>query len=67
MQEQVALLLEKARKFNYTKYRDALYRDGQLTQAEKTHLNIVGKIIENRIAVLKSQREQIMQALGGKK
>jgi hypothetical protein len=67
MQEQVSLLLEKARKFNYTKYRDALYRDGQLTQAEKTHLNIVGKIIENRIAVLKSQREQIMQALGGKK
>lgn len=67
MQEQVALLLEKARKFNYTKFRDALYRDGQLTQAEKTHLNIVGKIIENRIDVLKSQREQIMQALGGKK
>jgi len=38
-----------------------------LTQAEKTHLNIVSKIIENRIKILESQSDQLMKALGGTK
>ena len=67
MQQQIAELLDKAREFNFTNYRDRLYRDGQLTQAEKTHLNIVGKIIENRVEVLGKQREQLLKALGGSK
>lgn len=65
MQKQIADLLLKARKFNFTKYRDRLYRDGEMTQAEKTHLNIVSKIVENRIEILGSQREQLIKALGG--
>jgi len=67
MQQQVFRLLEKAREFNFTRYRDRLYRDGQLTDGEKTHLNIVTTIIENRIDVLQNQREQIVRALGGNK
>jgi len=67
MQKQIADLLLRARQFNFTKYRDRLYRDGELSQSEKTHLNIVAKIIENRIEVLGSQREQLIKALGGNK
>ena len=67
MQQQVFRLLEKAREFNFTNYRDRLYRDGQLTDGEKTHLNIVATIIENRVEVLQNQREQIVRALGGNK
>ena len=67
MQQQIVELLDKARKFNFTQYRDRLYRDGQLTDGEKTHLEIVSTIIKNRVESLKNQREQILRALGGNK
>jgi len=67
MQQQVFQLLEKARKFSFTRYRNRLYSDGSLSTAEKTHLNIVSTIVENRIDILQNQREQIVIALGGKK
>jgi len=67
MQQQIAELIERAREFNFTKFRDRLYRDGELSGAEKVHLNIIQKIVENRVDVLRQSREQLMEVLGGKK
>jgi len=67
MQQQIAELIERAREFNFTKFRDRLYRDGELSTAEKVHLNIIQKIVENRVDVLRQSREQLMEVLGGKK
>lgn len=67
LQEQIDQLLQRARKFNFTKYRDKLYSDGQLSDAEKTHLNIVAKIMKTRIDALLDSREVLMRVLGGQK
>lgn len=67
IQQQIDELIEKAREFNFTKYRERLYRDGELSKAEKVHLNIIQKIVANRVDVLRQSRDQLMSVLGGKK
>jgi hypothetical protein len=67
LQQQIDELIEKAREFNFTKYRERLYRDGELSKAEKVHLNIIQKIVANRVDVLRQSRDQLMSVLGGKK
>jgi len=67
MQEEIDKLIAKAREFNFTKFRDKLYADGELSSAEKTHLNIIAKIIKTRIDVLTDSREVLMRVLGGQK
>ena len=62
-QRQILQLVERARKFNFTKYRDRLYRDSELSDGEKAHLNIVKRIVESRIARLVASRESIIRLL----
>jgi hypothetical protein len=58
-QRQILQLVERARKFNFTQYRDRLYRDSELSDGEKGHLNIVQRIVESRIKRLVGSRELI--------
>jgi len=62
-QTELERLMEQARKFNFTNFRDRLYDDGELSAAEKTHLNIVQKIVEGRIKTLSSSYEAIVARL----
>lgn len=48
----IASLLQRARKFNFNQYRDRLSITGELTEGEKIHMEVLGKIINQRIRVL---------------
>jgi hypothetical protein len=52
------------RAFRTARYIARLSLDGELSDAEKRHLNIVKKIFESRVGILKSSREQFVSILG---
>jgi hypothetical protein len=58
-------LLERARAFNFEKYQARFAIDGQLSQAEKTHLQIIQKIVNQRIDSLERAGDIIRKILGG--
>lgn len=60
-------LLLRARRFNFTRFKEKLYRDGKLTDAEKAHLNIIGQILENRIKIYTNSKDSLMDILGAAK
>ena len=64
-QEEIQRLMTRAQEFNFTDYKNTLYRDGELSGAEKTHLNIIQKIVESRIETLSRSREALIQRLEG--
>ena len=64
---EIDALLLRARQFNFTQFKNRLYSDGKLTDAEKAHLNIVGRILELRIQRYADSRETLMEILGAKK
>lgn len=64
MRRLIASLLQKARKFNFNQYRDRLSTTGELTEGEKIHMEVLGKIIKQRIRVL-SNSGALKEALGG--
>lgn len=64
-QEEIQRLMERAQEFNFTDYKNVLYRDGELSDAEKTHLNIIQKIVESRIKVLARSHDALIQRLEG--
>ena len=57
MRKLIATLLRRARKFNFNQYRDRLNSSGELTEGEKIHMNVLGKIFEQRIRVLSNVSE----------
>jgi hypothetical protein len=52
MRKLIATLIKRARKFNFNQYRDRLTSSGELTAGEKIHMNVLGKIFDQRIRVL---------------
>lgn len=60
----IANLLQRARKFNFNQYRDRLSTTGELTEGEKIHMEVLGKIIKQRIRVL-SNSAMLRSALNG--
>jgi len=64
---EIDALLLRARQFNFTQFKNRLYSDGRLSDAEKAHLNIIGRILELRIQNYASSRENLMEILGVKK
>ena len=48
----ISTLLQRARKFNFKQYRDRLSITGELSDGEKIHMEVLGKIIKQRIRVL---------------
>ena len=69
MQERQSLktldtLIQRASNFSWEDYIARLSLDGELSDAEKRHLNILQKIFESRVGILKSSREQFVAMLG---
>lgn len=64
---EIDALLLRARQFNFTQFKNRLYSDGKLTDAEKAHLNIIGRILDLRIQKYADSRETLMDILGAKK
>ena len=52
MRKLISSLLRKARKFNFDQYRDRLNASAELSDGEKIHIEVLGKIIKQRIRVL---------------
>ena len=57
-------LIQRASDFSWEDYIARLSLDGELSDAEKRHLNIIQKIFETRVGILKSSREQFVAMLG---
>ena len=57
-------LIQRASDFSWEDYIARLSLDGELSDAEKRHLNIIQKIFQSRVGVLKSSRERFMTILG---
>lgn len=64
---EIEALLLRARRFNFTRFKERLYSDGRLTDAEKAHLNIVGRILETRIEIYSNSKDTFMEILGANK
>lgn len=64
MRRLIASLLQRARQFNFNQYRDRLAITGELTDGEKIHMEVLGKIIKQRIRVL-SNSGALRSALDG--
>lgn len=64
---EIDALLLRARQFNFTQFKNRLYSDGRLTDAEKAHLNIIGRILDLRIQRYADSRDTLMEILGAKK
>lgn len=60
----IASLLQRARKFNFDQYRDRLATTGELTDGEKIHMEVLGKIFKQRIRIL-SNSALLRSALNG--
>jgi hypothetical protein len=59
-------LLKRARAFNFTEFRTRLYSDGQLTGAEKTHLEILETIFEQKVNRLVTSKQTLLRVIGDK-
>jgi hypothetical protein len=60
----IAQLIDRARKFKPTKYNDNLEMYG-LSEGEKIHLNIVGKLFESRLEILSNQKDVLRSLVRG--
>ena len=59
-------LVQRARLFNFSTFKSKLYSDGQLSSAEKTHLNILELLFKQRVQMLQTVTENIESILSGK-
>ena len=57
-------LIERAKKFNWNEYSSRFASDGQLSDAEKTHLTVIKKIFDARLATLAKSKESFLNTLG---
>ena len=65
--EEVRQLLARARAFNFVNYKERLSRDGRMSEAELSHLDIISAISKQRLDVLERQQDVLVAILGGKK
>ena len=61
---QLDQLIERASKFSWADYVARLSNDGILSQAEKTHLEIIRSIYDSRLGALKGSKEMFLELLG---
>jgi hypothetical protein len=57
-------MINRARKFNPNNFKDSLNQYG-LSEGEKIHLNILGKLFESRLEVLKIQKNTLRKIVTG--
>jgi hypothetical protein len=64
--KEIDALLKKARSFNFTNFKTRLYNDGRLSESEKNHLDIVNRILEQRITLLTNSKDILVRVLENK-
>lgn len=64
--KEIDALLKKARSFNFTNFKTRLYSDGRLSESEKNHLDIVNRILEQRITLLTNSKDILVRVLENK-
>lgn len=57
-------LIERAKKFKWDEYISRISADGQLSSAEKKHIEILRKLFESRLAKLTSKKTETIRLLG---
>jgi len=57
-------LIDRAKKFNWTEYASRISADGNLSDAEQAHLNILKRLFNKRLDILVKQKQQTIQLLG---
>lgn len=65
--EELRQLLARARAFNFVNYKERLSRDGRMSEAELSHLDIITAISKQRLDTLERQQDVMVAILGGKK
>ena len=65
--QQLDRLIKRASRFSVADFRSRLNADGELSDGERTHLNVINRIYEQKLDNLKGSLEAIMSALGGEK
>jgi len=65
--EEIRQLLTRARAFNFVNYKERLSRDGRMSEAELSHLDIIAAISKQRLDTLERQQDVLVAILGGKK
>jgi len=61
----IATLIKRAREFSFNNFKTKLYNDSRLSSGEKIHLNILGKLYENRLQQLIASNEAISKVVSG--
>ena len=64
VQQQFTKLIERAEAFKINQFRENLLRDGELSDAEIAHLDIIESIYETRIRLLRGSLENILDLVG---
>lgn len=64
LRKMIANLIQRARKFNFDQFKDRLSISGELSSGEKIHINVMRKIVKQRIRVL-SDASDLRRALDG--
>lgn len=57
-------LLDKASDFDFSRFKQMLTVDGELSESEKVHLNIIEQIFEQRVNILKSSSGIFKKLIG---
>ena len=65
--KEIDALIMKARAFNFTTFKAGLYSDGHLSDAEKDYLDILDKMLKQRVDTYAQSKEMLMRVLGARK
>jgi len=65
MRRFIAQLLSRARKFSVSQYKSRLSTDGKLSEGEKIHIDMLGKLFKQRVEQLSNSGQLIRDGLSG--
>lgn len=65
MRRYISQLLSRAKKFSVSQYRSRLSNDGKLSEGEKIHIDILGKLFQQRVEQLSNSGQLIRDGLSG--
>ena len=65
MRKYISQLLARARKFSVAQYKSRLANDGRLSDGEKIHIDILGKLFQQRVEQLVNSGQLIRDGLSG--
>ena len=64
--KQLEEIIKRADTFNWDEYVSRLMIDGELSNSEKSHLNLVQSLYQNRLEMLRGSKEQFLKVIGAR-